>query len=148
LSDFGNYSGNSYLNSKNLIVNSSKYRVFVCTKKRAANDPEGCCHAKGALDVYQAFQDEIASFDISDRVEVRKSGCLDCCEAGVVAMVYQPNRGEFNWLPTKIRVKLRKLLFPNRYLYGNLTPDDVRAIAQSHFLKGQPFKQRQISLDK
>ena len=129
-------------------MNSSQYRVFVCTKKRAADDPEGCCYAKGALDVYQTFQDEVDRLGLSDRVEVRKSGCLDRCEAGVVAMVYQPNRGEFNWLPTKLRVKLRKLLFPNRCLYGNLTAGDVKAIAQSHFLKGQPLKQRQISVDR
>ena len=125
-------------------MNSSKYRVFVCTKKRPANDPEGCCCDAGALDVYRAFQDEVVRLQLSDRVEVRKSGCLDRCEAGVVAMVYQPSRGEFNWLPTKIRVKLRKLLFPNRYLYGNLTPNDVKAIAQSHFIKGKPFKQFEI----
>ena len=129
-------------------MNLSKYRVFVCTKKRAANDPEGCCHDRGALDVYRAFQDEITRLQLGDCVEVRKSGCLDRCEAGVVVMVYRPNRGEFNWLPTKLRVKLRKILFPDRFLYGNLTVDDVKAIAQSHFLQGQPFKQRQISLDK
>lgn len=126
-------------------MNSAKYRVFICTKKRAADDPQGCCCDAGALDIYQAFQDEIASLQLSDRVEVRKSGCLDCCEAGVVAMVYQPNWGEFAWLPTKLRVKLRKLLFSQRCLYGNLTADDVRAIANSHFVEGQPFKQHLIS---
>ena len=88
-----------------------------------------CCDA-GALDVYQAFQAEVDRLQLHDRVEIRKSGCLDRCEAGVVAMVYQPNRGEFSWLPTKLRVKLRKLLFPNRLLYGNLKPKDVNAIAQ------------------
>ena len=123
---------------------SSKYRVFVCTKKRPANDPEGCCCNAGASDVYRAFQDEVARLQLGDCVEVRKSGCLDRCEAGVVAMVYQPSRGEFKWLPTKIRVKLRKLLFPNRYLYGNLTPDKVRAIAKSHLSEGKPFKQFEI----
>ena len=45
-------------------------------------------------------------------------------------MVYQPNRGEFNWLPLELRVKLRKLLFPNRCVYNNLTADDVKAITR------------------
>ncbi|MGB5713749.1 MAG: (2Fe-2S) ferredoxin domain-containing protein [Waterburya sp.] len=126
-------------------MDSSKYRVFVCTKKRAADDPEGCCCDAGALDIYQAFQTEVDRLQLGNRVEIRKSGCLDRCQAGVVAMVYQPNRGEFSWLPTKLRVKLRKLLFPNRCLYGNLTSDDVCAIAQSHFINGQPIKQRLIS---
>ena len=128
-------------------MDSFKYRVFVCTKKRAADDPEGCCCDAGALDIYQAFQNEVDRLQLGDRVEIRKSGCLDRCQAGVVAMVYQPNRGEFSWLPTKLRVKLRKLLFPNRCLYGNLTPDDVRAIAQSHLINGQPIKQCLISTE-
>ena len=126
-------------------MDSSQYRVFVCHKKRAADDPEGCCCDAGALDVYQAFQAEVDRLQLHDRVEIRKSGCLDRCEAGVVAMVYQPNRGEFSWLPTKLRVKLRKLLFPNRLLYGNLKPDDVKAIAETHFVQGKVFKPRQFS---
>lgn len=125
-------------------MNSSKYRVFVCTKKRAADSSEGCCCDRGALDIYQAFQDEVNRLGLCDRVEVRKSGCLDRCEAGVVAMVVKPNR-RFAWLPTKLRVKLKKLLFPNRYLYGNLTIDDVREIAKSHLLKGHSVRKSQIS---
>ena len=124
-------------------MDSSKYRVFVCTKKRAADDPDGCCCDRGALDIYRAFQQEVERLQLD--IEVRKSGCLDRCESGVVAMVYRPSRGEFGWLPTKIRVKLRKLLFPNRILYGNLQPEDVRAIAQNHFVKGQVYKPRQLS---
>lgn len=126
-------------------MDSSKYRVFVCTKKRAADDPEGCCCDAGALDVYQGFQDQIERLQLQDRIEVRKSGCLDHCEAGVVAMVYQPNRGEFNWLPTKLRVKLRKLLFPKRIVYGNLTPDDLKAIAENHFVKGKVSQSHQLT---
>lgn len=126
-------------------MDSSKYRVFVCTKKRAADDPDGCCCNLGALDVYQEWQNEVERLGLQDKVEIRKSGCLDRCEAGVVAMVYQPKRGEFNWLPTKIRVKLRKILFPNRILYGNLKPEDVKAIAQSHFVEGQVYRSKCIS---
>lgn len=125
-------------------MNSSKYRVFVCTKKRSADSSEGCCCDLGALDIYQAFQDEVDRLGLSDRVEIRKSGCLDRCEAGVVAMVVKPNWG-LAWLPTKLRVKLRKLLFPNRCLYGNLTIDKVREIAKSHLLGDPIVKKSQIS---
>ncbi|MEM8677577.1 MAG: (2Fe-2S) ferredoxin domain-containing protein [Cyanobacteria bacterium P01_G01_bin.67] len=125
-------------------MDSSKYRIFVCSKKRATDDPEGCCCDAGSLAIYQAFQDQIARLELSDRVEVIKSGCLDRCEAGVVAMVYQPNRGEFSWLPTKLRIKLRKLLFPNRSLYGNLTIDDVQAICEKHLQRGKVVKRSQI----
>ena len=125
-------------------MNSSQYRVFVCTKKRSADDSEGCCCHAGALDVYQAFQAEIERLKLSDRVKIKKSGCLDRCESGAVAMVYQPQANNFAWLPTKIKIKLKKILFPNRILYGKLTPVDVKAIAQSHFIEGKVVKKYQI----
>jgi (2Fe-2S) ferredoxin len=129
-------------------MNSSKYCVFVCTKKRSPNDLERCCYDAGALDIYQAFQDEVERLELNNHVKVSKSGCLGRCEAGVVAMVYQPRWSEFSWLPTKLRMKLKKILFPNRILYGHLTTTDVCAIAQSHFIKGKKLKLRQISTTK
>ncbi|MEX0270332.1 ferredoxin [Leptolyngbyaceae cyanobacterium UHCC 1019] len=126
-------------------MNLPQYRVFVCTKQRSADDPEGCCCRMGGLDVYEAFQAEIQQQQLSDRVKVCKSGCLDHCEAGAVALVFQPNGNEFSWLPTKLRMKLRRLLFPNRHYYGHLTGADIPAIVDSHFIKGQPLKRCQIS---
>lgn len=126
-------------------MDAPQYRVFICTKQRSPDDPEGCCCSAGALDIYQAFQDEIQKRQLSDRVEVLRSGCLDRCEAGAVAMVYRPNRREFSWLPTKLRLKLRRFLLPNRHLYGHLTCADVGVIVDSHFVNGQPLKRCQIS---
>jgi (2Fe-2S) ferredoxin len=126
-------------------MNSSQYRVFVCTKQRSVNDPEGCCCNAGALDIYQAFQAEIQRRKLGDRVEVRRSGCLDRCEAGAVALVYQPRRHEFAWLPTKLRLKLQRFFTPQRCLYGHLTCADVSAIVDSHFVQGQPLERCQIS---
>ncbi|MGL5079437.1 MAG: (2Fe-2S) ferredoxin domain-containing protein [Waterburya sp.] len=123
----------------------NQYRVFVCTKQRSENNPEGCCCNAGALDVYQTFQSEVDRLGISDRVSVRKSGCLDRCEQGAVALVCQSNRLDFAWLPNKLRMKLKKLFFSNRHLYGNLSAEDVKAIAASHLAKGKPVKQCQIS---
>jgi (2Fe-2S) ferredoxin len=126
-------------------MNSSKYSVFVCTKRRSPDRTEGCCCNAGALDIYQKFQDEVENLGISDRVTVSSSGCLDRCEQGAVAMICKSNPYDFAWLPTKLRVKLRKWLFPNRYLYGNLTCDEVKAIAKSHLVKGKPVKRLQIA---
>ncbi len=126
-------------------MDSPQYRVFVCTKKRPVDDPEGCCCNAGALNIYQAFANEVERLQLGDRIKVRKSGCLDQCESGAVAMICQPARRDFGWLPTKIRIKLRKLLFPQRHLYGNLTVEDVQAIAQSHLIKGKPLQRCQIS---
>jgi (2Fe-2S) ferredoxin len=121
-------------------MQSSQYRVFVCTKQRSSDDSEGCCCNLGALDIHQAFVDEIKQRQLEDRVEVSRSGCLDHCAAGAVALVYQPQRNDFAWLPTKLRLKLRKFLFPDRHLYGHLTCPDIPAIVDSHFMNGQPLK--------
>lgn len=129
-------------------MNSTKYRVFVCTKQRSPDNPEGCCCNAGALDVYQTFQEEVDRLKISDRVTVRSSGCLDRCEHGAVALVCQSNPFDFAWLPNKLRMKLKKLFFSNRHLYGNLSSEDVKAIAASHLAKGKPVKQCQISTSK
>jgi (2Fe-2S) ferredoxin len=129
-------------------MNSSKYRVFVCTKKRSPGDPEGCCCHAGALNIYQTFQAEVERWQLGDRVEVRQSGCLDHCQAGAVAMVFQTQGKNFDWLPTKLRIKLKRILFPNRVLYGHLTSFDVKEIVQSHLMNGQLFKKRQISTTK
>ncbi|NJM90325.1 MAG: (2Fe-2S) ferredoxin domain-containing protein [Hydrococcus sp. RU_2_2] len=126
-------------------MNSPQYRVFVCTKQRPANAPEGCCCNVGALEIYQAFQAEIDKRQLGDRIEVRRSGCLDCCEAGAIALVYRPHQNEFSWLPTKLRLKLRRWFVPQRCLYGHLTRADIPAIVESHFIKGQALKRCQIS---
>ena len=121
-------------------MNSLKYRVFVCTKQRDPNDPEGCCHSCGALEIYQAFQEEIEQRQLEDRVEIRRSGCLDHCEAGVVALVCQPKRHELSWLPTK----LQRRLVSNKHYYGRLNRADIPEIVESHFVNGQPLKRCQI----
>ena len=128
-------------------MNSSQYRVFVCTKQRSANDPEGCCCNAGALELYQAFQTAIQQRELGDRVEVRQSGCLDRCESGAVVLVYQPRQREFAWLPAKLRLKLQGFFTPQRCLYGHLTCADVPAIVDSHLVQGRTLKRCQISTD-
>jgi (2Fe-2S) ferredoxin len=127
------------------IMNLPRYRVFVCTKQRSTNDPESCCCNAGALQIYQAFQSEVQRRELGDRIEVRRSGCLDRCEAGAVALVYQPHQHEFAWLPTKLRLKLQRFFTPQRCLYGHLTCADVTAIVDSHFVQGHPLRHCQIS---
>jgi (2Fe-2S) ferredoxin len=81
---------------------------------------------------------------LTNRVEIRQSGCLDRCESGTVVAVYRASWQNFAWLPDKIQRKLRKLLFPNRHLYGQLKREDIPAIVESHFGKGRPLKRCQI----
>jgi (2Fe-2S) ferredoxin len=124
------------------MINNLKYRVFVCTKQRRPGDPEGCCHSCGGVEVFEAFQQEVQKSHLENQVEIRSSGCLDRCESGAVALVYQPARQEFPWLPMKFREKLlKKFPRPNKYLYGSLHQTDVAAIVESHFMNAQPLKQ-------
>lgn len=135
-------------------MNTTKYRVFVCTKQRGDRaNSENCCFNCGGVEIYQAFLDEIDRQQLAnspeatlrERVEIRQSGCLDRCEAGTVVAVYRASWQNFTWLPDKIQRKLRKLLFPNRHLYGHLTGADIPAIVESHLVNGRPLKRCQIA---
>ncbi len=127
-------------------MNATKYRVFVCTKQRGdRTNPESCCFNCGGIEVYQAFRDEIDRQQLTNRVEIRQSGCLDRCEAGTVVAVYRASWQNFGWLPDKIQRKVRKILFPNRHLYGHLTQGDIPAIVKSHLLNGKPLKQKLLT---
>ncbi len=125
-------------------MNSNKYCVFVCTKQPTAKFPHGCCGSVGAIEIYQALQAEITDRQLTDRVEVRPSGCLNHCAAGAVALVYQPNLVDLRWLPTKLRLKIRRKFFPQRYLYGHLKLTDIPAIVEHHFVNGKPLVRCQI----
>jgi (2Fe-2S) ferredoxin len=119
-------------------MNSIKYRVFVCTKQRSANNPEGCCCNVGALEIYQAFQAEVQRRNLADRVEVRSSGCLDHCAAGAVVLVSKLNGSEPSWLPTKIQ----KRVLQNKHWYARLTVEDIPEIVDRHFVYGQPLERK------
>jgi (2Fe-2S) ferredoxin len=107
------------------IMANTQYRIFVCTKKRPPDDPEGCCQNCGAIEVLNAFEQTIAAQQLGDRIKVKAAGCLDHCASGPVAMVFQPNRWELSWLPKKIQTKLQKKLANDRAFYGHLCPEDV-----------------------
>ena len=124
-------------------MKSNRYCVFVCNKQ-PTGDEDGCCGSVGAAEVYQAFQVQVAAQQLTSRVEVRQSGCLNHCSSGAVALVYQTDWGDFPWLPTKVRLKIRRRFFPDRYLYGHLTSADIPEIVESHFVKSKPVKRCQI----
>lgn len=118
-----------------------KHRVFVCNKRRFPQNQEGCCHDCGSLEVYHSFQAQVKELNLQGEIEVRTSGCLDRCDAGVVVLICQTQREKLSWLPKKVRIKLRKILFPNRYLYGNLNVNDVPALVRSHYIDRRVLKE-------
>jgi predicted metal-binding protein len=110
-------------------MNSSQFRVFVCTKCEL-NSTDRCCNNVTAIEIYHAFQSEINKYQLEDRVEIRQSGCLDRCEAGVVAMVARVNISNLSWLPTKIQ----KRMLPNKQWYTNLIVSDIPKIVENQFI--------------
>ena len=82
-----------------------EHHIFVCQNERAADNPRGCCHARGSKDVLDCFKSTVKERGIRARVEFDGSTCLDTCA----------------WGPTVV-------IYPDNIWYGKVTPADVPAI--------------------
>lgn len=65
-----------------------KYHLFLCNSFRVNGDPQGSCNRKGAPDLLQYLQAEIADRGIDAIVST--TSCLNVCEKGPILVVY-PN---------------------------------------------------------
>ena len=83
--------------------------LFVCTNRRADDDPKGCCAAKGSEEIRAALKEQLKSRGLA-RLAARacKSSCLDQCSSGVCVLVE-----------------------PDHFFYGHVTPADVPEIVQA-----------------
>ncbi len=88
--------------------------VFICQNERAPDDPRGCCMARGAADVAEAFKRELKARNLARVIRANKAGCLDACEHGVSVVVY-----------------------PDGVWYGGVTPADVPEIVEEHLVNGR-----------
>jgi (2Fe-2S) ferredoxin len=91
--------------------------VFVCTNQRPPGDPRGCCAARGAEGVVEAFKAELARRGLKGRLRANKAGCLDNCARGVSVVVY-----------------------PDAVWYGGVTARDVAEIVERHLVGGVPVE--------
>lgn len=82
---------------------------FVCTNVRSDGHPLPSCARRGSLDVYEAFQCELARRGFPDGVKVTQTGCLTPCQHGPNVVVY-----------------------PEDFWYGNVTAGDVSEIFAAH----------------
>ena len=62
--------------------------VFICSNRREAGHPRGCCNPTGAEALHKAFKKALAERGLQRRVRANKSGCLDQCEHGPTVVVY------------------------------------------------------------
>lgn len=91
--------------------------VFVCQNERAADDPRGCCGARGAGAVLEAFKVALKAQGLAREIRAQKAGCLDACEHGPTVVVY-----------------------PEGIWYGRVTPADVPEILERHLVGGTPVE--------
>jgi (2Fe-2S) ferredoxin len=93
---------------------SLQRHVFVCINERGADNPKGCCKAKGGVEVRDRLKAELKTLGLSKTIRANNSGCLDQCEHGVTVLVY-----------------------PEQVWYGHVTPDDIPEIVEKHLIHGQ-----------
>ncbi len=91
--------------------------VFVCLNERAADDPRGCCNARGAAEVLEAFKVALKARGLAGEIRAQKAGCLDACAMGAAVVVY-----------------------PDGVWYGKVTPADVPEILEQHLVGGRPVE--------
>jgi (2Fe-2S) ferredoxin len=91
--------------------------VFVCQNERTADDPRGCCLARGGAAVRDAFKRELSARGLHKTVRTNTAGCLDACAHGVTVVVY-----------------------PDAVWYGGVRPEDVPEIVEEHLVHGRPVE--------
>jgi (2Fe-2S) ferredoxin len=101
---------------------SFQRHVFVCVNERPADDPKGCCKAKGGIEVRDRFKAELKARGISKLVRANNAGCLDQCAQGVTVVVY-----------------------PEQVWYGHVTVDDVPEIIDRHLVGGEAVERLMIA---
>jgi (2Fe-2S) ferredoxin len=96
--------------------------VFVCENLRDADNPKGCCAAKGSAEVRSKLKKLAYDAGLKGRVRINAAGCLGHCAQGVTLVVY-----------------------PEAVWYGHVTIDDVDELFREHILKGRPVERLRLA---
>ena len=91
-----------------------QYHIFVCENRRPADDPRGCCAAKGSGEIRDLFKEEIKKRGLKGKVRANQAGCLDTCGMGPSVVVY-----------------------PEAIWYTVKSKEDALEIIDRHLLKGE-----------
>ena len=75
------------------------------------------CSSSASAEVRQALCDELDARGLSDRVEIRRTGCFGFCEAGPIVVVH-----------------------PEETFYTHVSPGDAEAIIEEHVVGGKPVE--------
>ncbi len=91
--------------------------VFICINERELADSRGCCTARGAEELAEAFKRKLHERGLKRIVRANKAGCLDQCAFGPTLVVY-----------------------PEGVWYGRVTTADIDEIIDEHLLGGRPVQ--------
>lgn len=75
------------------------------------------CTSSSSLKIIERFESLIESNGLSDEIKIIKTGCFGLCAEGPIVVVY-----------------------PDHIIYGQIKPDDVDEIFNSHILNGEPVR--------
>jgi (2Fe-2S) ferredoxin len=83
--------------------------LFVCTNRRAEDDPKGCCAARGSEEIRAALKEQLKTRGLARLGACAcKSSCLDQCSSGVCILVE-----------------------PDHFFYGHVQLNDVPEIVEA-----------------
>lgn len=85
-----------------------------------------CGIANGARDVLNAVMDELKTRNMTD-IHVTQTGCPGLCHKEPLVTVTIPGK--------------------NPYMYGKVTPENVRKIIIQHIINNQPIKEWLVNLE-
>jgi (2Fe-2S) ferredoxin len=80
--------------------------IFICTNERNADDPRGCCTARGSEKIREFFKNEVKRRGLKGKVRANAAGCLDHCEFGPTVVVYP----EGVWYHVETEADAREIL--------------------------------------
>ncbi len=92
-----------------------KKHVFICTNDKDA--PKKSCGSVRGMELVEAFKAGLKERGLQTQIRAQKAGCLDMCAFGPSMVVY-----------------------PEGVFYGNVTPDDVEEIIESHLVNDTPVE--------
>ncbi|MFO1518293.1 MAG: (2Fe-2S) ferredoxin domain-containing protein [bacterium] len=72
--------------------------LFICTNRRDASDPRGCCASKGSEEIREFFKSELKKRGLKGRMRANAAGCLDQCAKGPTLVIYP--EGTWYHVPT------------------------------------------------
>ena len=104
---------------------SYQKHIFVCINQRAEGAPRICCGEATGTEIVARFKSLIMEHKLKMTVRAQRTSCFDWCEKGPIVTVY-----------------------PEGIVYGNVTPNDVQEIFESHILNNKPVESLIVNFKK